>query len=526
MTPSVNIQAVALATPNTVTIKDVELVQTGIEYPLSTGPKTFTTEDLSDIVESQGDPAIKAPRLKLGHTANLGLLADGQPAIGTVGNLRLEQEGHLVVGDYIGVPSWLAEVLPSAYPARSIEAAIGVDTNTGHHWRMVLTDLALLGVVWPGVGTLEDIQALYSEDGPDNISVLTTKEEVEAMTRPARGAAVRAQVDAEDIRRQYYDQLPQENFWWWIRSMFVDPNELIVEDEDSGSLYRVPFTTKGDEVNFSDPIAVKIVYKDKPAGQQPDKQAAGAAWVVPELPKGRSIAVYANRADSRPEQEGRTVGVTTEVDPVALRNSLGLAEDASDEEVRTALASAGIITPPGHESGEQGERAPAAEQPGTSASNQPGARDNTAPGGPTDPATAEPEEVPEPTEGDAGAVEPAAAASGTVTVDRSTWETTRRAAEQGAQAFARQTAEDRERILTAAIGEGRIPPSRRPHWLNMLEQDPEGARTLLTAAEDKGGLAKGLVPVAAKGMESPLEDTTIEAYPAEWLPEVQRGGGN
>jgi hypothetical protein len=123
-------------------------------------------------------------------------------------------------------------------------------------------------------------------------------------------------------------------------------------------------------------------------------------------------------------------------------------------------------------------------------------------------------------------VEPAAAASGTVTVDRSTWETTRRAAEQGAQAFARQTAEDRERILTAAIGEGRIPPSRRPHWLNMLEQDPEGARTLLTAAEDKGGLAKGLVPVAAKGMESPLEDTTIEAYPAEWLPEVQRGGGN
>jgi hypothetical protein len=513
----------ALATPNTVTIKDVEIVQTGIEYPLSTGPATFTTADLSDLVESQGDPAIKAPRLKLGHSANLGLMEDGQPAIGTVGNLRLEQEGHLVVGDYIGVPSWLAEVLPSAYPARSIEAAVGVDTNTGHHWRLVLTDLALLGVVWPGVGTLDDIQALYSENGPDNISVLSTKEEVDAMSRPARGS-LRAQVDAEDIRRQYYDQLPQENFWWWIRSMFVDPNELIVEDEDSGSLYRVPFDTKGDEVNFSDPVAVKIVYKDKPASQQDSTKQA--AWEVPLPPQGKSIAVYANRADSRPEQEGRTVTVVTEVDPVALRNSLGLAEDASDEEVRTALASAGVITPPGSESGGTGERAPAAEQPGTSATAEhtPGGPDNTAPGGPTDPATAEPESGTPASESDAGTVEPVAASGSTVTVDRSTWEATRRQAEQGAQAFARQSSEDRDRVLTAAIGEGRIPPSRRGHWASLLERDPEGTRTLLTAAEDKGGLAKGLVPVAAKGLEGPLEDTTIEAYPADWLPEVQRGG--
>lgn len=513
----------ALATPNTVTIRDVEIVQTGIEYPLSTGPVTFTTEDLSDLVESQGDPAIKSPRLKLGHTADLGLLADGQPAIGTVGNLRLEQEGHLVVGDYVGVPAWLAEVLPSAYPARSIEAAIGVDTNTGHHWRLVLTDLALLGVVWPGVGTLEDIQALYSAEGPDNISVLTTKEEVDAMTRPARGS-LRAQVDAEDIRRQYYSQLPTENFWWWIRSMFVDPNELIVEDEDSGSLYRVPFDTKGDQVTFSDPVAVKVVYKDKPASQQPDGSGTQAAWVAPLPPAGRPIAVYANRADSRPEQEGHTVTVVTEVDSVALRNSLGLAEDASDEDVRTALASAGYITPPGHETGGPTDRAPAAEQPGTSASTSPEGPDNTAPGGPTDPAVAEPDHVP--SEAAASAQGSASDATGVVTVDQATWESTRRQAAEGAQAFARQQAQERDGILAAAIAEGRIPPSRRGHWASMLERDPEGARTLLTAAEDKGGLAKGLVPVAASGVESPLENTTIEAYPAEWLPEVQRGGGN
>jgi hypothetical protein len=512
----------AVATANTVTVKDVEIVQTGIEYPLSTGPRTFTTSDLNDIVESQNDPAIKAPRLKLGHTADLGLLEDGQPAVGTLGNLRLEQDGHLVVGDYVGIPEWLANILPSAYPARSIEAALGVDTNTGHHWRMVLTDLALLGVVWPGVGTLDDIQALYSADGPDNVSILTTKEEVETMARSARGA-LRAQVDAEDIRRQYYDSTGPDQFWWWIRSMYVDPNELIVEDEDTGNLYRVPFQTKGDTVTFSDPVAVKITYKDKPANQQPSNQQA--AWVVPAPPAGKSIAVYANRAESRPEQKEHNVGVTTEVDPVALRNSLGLADDASDEEVRTALASAGLVTMPGSEAPASGaDRAPGTEQPGTSATaeHEPGGPDNTAPAGPTDPATAQPTETPAP-EG-AGAVEPVVASSGTVVLDRAAYEGLRQQAQQGATAFQRQENENRDRILAAAIGEGRIPPSRRPHWLSMLEKDPEGATTLLTASEDKGGLAKGLVPVQASGVEGPLEDTTIEAYPKEWLPEINRGG--
>jgi hypothetical protein len=517
-----SILAAAITTPNTVTVKDVEIVQTGIEYPLATGPRTFTTADLSDLVESQSDPAIKAPRLKLGHEASLGILEDGQPAIGTLENLHLEQNGHLVVGDYVGIPEWLANVLPSAYPARSIEAVDGVDTNTGHHWRLVLTDLALLGVVWPGVGTLDDIQALYSEDGPDNIRILTTKEEVEAMARPARGSKLRAQVDAEDIRRQYYDSTGPDQFWWWIRSMFVDPNELIVEDEDTGNLYRVPFETKGDVVTFSDPVAVKVVFKDKPANQQPDKQAA--AWMVTQPPPaGRSIAVYANRAESRPDQEEQHVGVTTEVDPVALRNSLGLADDASDEEVRTALASAGFVTQPGHETGSSDDRAPAAEQPGTSATSEPGAPDNTAPAGPTDPAVAQPTETPSTTD-DAGTVEPVAASSDTVRLDRTTYNDLRRQAQQGATAFERQEVESRDRILTAAVSEGRIPPSRRSHWEGMLERDPEGATVLLTAAEDKGGLAKGLVPVKARGGENPLEDTTIEAYPADWLPEVKRGG--
>jgi hypothetical protein len=514
----------ALAVPNTTTIRDVEIVQTGIEYPLATGPKTFTTEDLSDLVESQDDPAIKAPRLKLGHEANMGLLEDGQPAVGTVANLRLEQDGHLVMGDYVGVPSWLADVLPSAYPARSIEAAIGVETNTGHHWRLVMTDLALLGVVWPGVGTLDDIQALYSSEGPESVRVLTTKEEVEdTMARAARG--VKAQVDTEVVRRSYYEQAGPDQFWWWIRSMFMDPNELIVEDEESGDLFRVPFETKGEKVEFGEATAVKVVYKDKPAKDQPEKTTA--SFVAPPAPKGRPLVVYANRAESRPDKEDH-MAVQSDVDPVALRTTLGLAEDASDDEVRTALASAGFITPPGQEAEGEGNRAVAAEQPGTSAPagprSDPAKPDNTAPSGPTDPAEADPERAPG-VAPEAGTVEPVLASDGTVRLDRETYQRLLSGAQRGDIARTHQEMEERERVISAAIQAGKVPPSRKAHWETMWGQDQDGTRHILTASADKGGLAPGLVPVdQAVGNSSPLEDTTIEAYPAEWLPEIQRGG--
>jgi hypothetical protein len=510
----------AVATPNTTTIRDVEIVQTGIEYPLSTGPATFTTDDLADLVESQSDAAVKVPRLKLGHTANLGLLEDGQPAVGTVQNLRLEQDGHLVVGDYVGVPTWLADVLPSAYPARSIEAAVGVETNTGHHWRLVLTDLALLGVVWPGVGTLEDIEALYSASGPSNVRVLTTKEEVEGtMARAARG--VQAQVDTEVVRRSYYEQAGPDQFWWWIRSMFMDPNELIVEDEESGDLFRVPFETKGEGVEFGEPTAVKVVYKDKPAKDQ--KTTASASFVAPAPPQGRPLVVYANRAESRPEQEDHMT-VQSDVDPVALRTSLGLSDGASDEEVRTALASAGIIAPPGREDTDETGRAVAAEQPGTSAELPGDPRDNTAPSGPTDPAEAQPERAPAP-ESEAGVVEPVLASDGTVRLDREAYNRLLSGAQRGDIARTHQEMEERSRIISAAIADGKVPPSRRAHWERLWQQDQDGTRHTLTASVEKGGLAPGLVPVSdAVGNSSPLEDTTIEAYPAEWLPEIQRGG--
>jgi hypothetical protein len=229
--PSIFAASIDLA--NIVDVEDVEVCQTGIEYRLASGPKTFTTKDLEDAVASQDDPAVKVPRLKLGHLANLGLMEDGQPAIGTVHNLRTEQGGHLLMGDFKGIPEWLAKILPSAYPARSIEGATQVTTVTDNRWELVITDLALLGVAWPGVTTLEDIQALYSKEGPDNIQVFTTREEVAALS-VAAASLVTAQVDVDQVMRAWREHKTGDQMWWWVRSMMMDPNELIVEDEDEG----------------------------------------------------------------------------------------------------------------------------------------------------------------------------------------------------------------------------------------------------------------------------------------------------
>lgn len=505
-----------------VDVSDVEVCQTGIEYALASGPRTFTTDDLEDAVASQEDPAVKVPRLKLGHLANIGLMEDGQPAIGTVTDMYLDQGGHLVRGTYKGIPKWLAGILPSAYPARSIEGAVGVQTNTGHGWQLVITDLALLGVVWPGVTTLEDIQALYSADGPDNLTVLKTKEEVEALS-VAAAAAVNAQIDVDSVLRGYREQKDGDQFWWWVRSMMMDPNELIVEDEDTGDLYRVPYELKGEEVTFSDPVPVKIKYVDKPKPKE-DKQAASIAaaaavgfWESMH-PGSKQIASFNTR------EEQMSV-IASDVDPAALRTALGLEESATDDEVNAALSAAGLgtVAPPGQES--SGEGAPAAEQTGTTSTGGEGEPDNTAPAGPNDPATAQPNL--QPTEGDIK--EPAMASvpvgkDGTVRLDVDTYRSLVAGAAAGQKALTIHQHSERDRVINGAIAQGRIAPSRADHWRRKWSADADEARTLLTASVEAGGLASGLIPVIEKGGEHAIEDTSVDAYPAEWLPEVNRGG--
>lgn len=157
-------------------IPGVELIRTG-SWPISTGQWTVSAEDLVAAVAALNCPAVRKPRLKIGHVdprfnaAGVGGPAmDGEPAVGWVDNLRVADNGQSLVGDYTGVPGWLGAVMASAYPDRSVEGFHAYRCQLNHTHPFVLTGVALLGVTPPGVGTLKslsDVARLYGVDAAE-----------------------------------------------------------------------------------------------------------------------------------------------------------------------------------------------------------------------------------------------------------------------------------------------------------------------------------------------------------------------
>lgn len=499
--------------PELVTIRAVEIMSTGIQYQLGSGPTTFTAEDLADAVTAQQDPAVSQPRLKIGHTDPR---FDGEPAMGKVVDMRLSENGQTIEGDLVGVPRWLGEIMASAYPSRSIEGNFDVETVTGSKWRLVINALALLGVTWPGISTLADISALYSASGPDGVEVLEAKgrdEVVAAKVTAARGVV--AAVNVEDIRRQYYEELDDTQMWWWVRALYLDPHELIVDD-DEGGLHRVPFDVKGEEINFSDPVEVKIQYVDQKVAANAASQGKDERRQVALIASaGRQEATWASRGEARPENHTQEA---TPMDPTQLRQSLGLPADATDEQVTTrieALKAADPGTPN--------------EQPGA----DPGVGTEPAPAQPTQPGEQQPVVAPPPTQApvttdrpgsspdDANAEKvPALAAS--VTVPKEVWEAVQVNAKRGADVYEDQRKQRLSGVLAKAVQEGRIAPAQRETFALLIEQDEQGTTRLLTASVAEGGLAAGLIPVSERG-HNPSETDLVAAassYPADWFPEV------
>ena len=396
--------------------------------------------------------------------------------------MRLSADRQTIIGDIVGVPRWLAEIMATAYPSRSIEGALDAETVTGHKWRLVITDLALLGVRWPGVSTLEDLKTLFSDSGPEGVEVV----EGERMGVTAAQKAVNAGVNVDDVRRQYYDGLTSDQAWWWVRAIYLDPNELIVDD-DEGGLYRVGFTVKGDGITFDEPQAVKVEYVDVKSA--PSKKAAAGLAVLTGT--GEQAVAFASRAESRPDNNDQEVNQMSPELIQRLRDRLGLTadqlpDDATDEQISAALAAE-------------------PEQPeGAAPEGEPEAEGAEAP---------EAAEQPEPV---AASTPPA----GTVMVPAETWRQVQLQAAQGAQVAVRAESERRAGIIAAAVQEGRIAPSQRDHFGRLFDTDPEGAERLLTAAVEQGGLMPGTIPVQARGADPSPSDHNQEAYPASWLPEL------
>lgn len=268
--------------------------------------------------------------------------------------------------------------------------------------------------------------------------------------------SVLAAVEVEDVRRAYYDTLGGDQAWWWIRAIRLDPEELIVDD-DEGGLYRVPFSIKGTDITFSDPVEVRIEYVDTPADVKADRAQ-------------HTLALFASRAESRPD----TPEEVDTMDPTVIRERLGLAEDASDDDVLAAIDAARAPAEPDHEP----EPEPS-EEPGS----EPGS------------------EIPD----------------GMTLIDNETLSQLRQGAEMGVAARRQQVEAERSQLLAAAIDDGRIPPSRREHYAALLEADEDGTRQLLAS------LAPGIIPVDERGASGEGSGIEAEAYPKSWLPELSRG---
>lgn len=494
------------------TVYNVEICKTGIEYPLASGPATFTQEDLVEAIASQNDPAIQNPRVWLGHPDDDRFHAgratpagSAEPALGKVVNMRTPDEGHTIVGDIAGCPTWLAKILATAYPSRSIEGYKDAQTPTGKEWRMVITDLALLGVRWPGVSTLEDLQSLYSEEGPDGI-------EVDEEMPIAAARALQGQINIDDVRRAFYANVPEMGLptYSWIRAMQLDPNELIIDDDD-GNLYAVSFSIDGEDISFSDPVKKKIQYVN--ASQREDPNAR--ALLTAAFTNGHTVvASWTDRAESRPEPENDQEVTMT---PEQLRASIGLPADATDDQVRTRLAEINAAAPtatsvgPGATPGTDPNATPSPDQLPT-----PNEDADRAGGGVQTPAPAD--QVPVA----AAAATPPQVPEGYVLVPKEGWETVQANAAAGARVATQTEDQRRKGIVEAAIKQGRIAPFQKDTFAQMYQRDPQGTETLLTASVDKGGLMPGTIPVEARGIDPSAQLAQEEAYPASWLPEVQQ----
>lgn len=146
-----------------VTLKRVPIVSVG-EWPVGRsdgGTGTQVTRDKLDrAVLNAASGRYPRPVIGLGHGADR--KANGQngtPALGGLTNLTVEPNESGVdtlYADLTNVPEWA----PDRYPRRSAE---WWETTDGE---MVIHRLALLGDEYPAVDTLDDLEALVTDEGP------------------------------------------------------------------------------------------------------------------------------------------------------------------------------------------------------------------------------------------------------------------------------------------------------------------------------------------------------------------------
>ncbi len=304
--------------------RGVELATAGMEWPASTGPCTLTLEHLADAVRAANDdPHIQPPRIKLGHTSSVNgdhpdhdpfaAIGDAEPAFGRFTNLRLANDGAVLLGDADYVPQWLAEMAPSAYPNRSAEgtwqvaeASFDVQTAGGKRYSFVCTAVSLLGVFIPAVADLEDLSLLITS-GPAALAAHKEATVSEPAALSVSTSVIRERFNF-DWAMDSDNGVEQNTYWWWARDVRVDDDEVIADD-DEGGLWSVPYSTDGeDTVTFGEPTRVRETFVPVAAKQV-------ASFSRPSKPSRKPAASAANTsaATARPNEGDTAMPVTDQV---------------------------------------------------------------------------------------------------------------------------------------------------------------------------------------------------------------------
>jgi cation transport regulator ChaB len=328
----------------TVDLEDVEILAVG-KWQGSTGPVTFTTEDLDKIVDSYhtitADKSLNyEPPAKLGHADKQKLLQeDGYPAAGWVSSLK--RVGEKLVATVKDVPRKIADIIRAGgYKKVSSEVYRDYEIG-GKKYARVLKAIAFLGGDIPAVKTLNDIVAQYGENAQIE-AVLYELAEGDSITKrlEAVQAAWRSQAASPPA-----PECPAESAGW-ICEVF---NDYVIIDK-AGRLLRIPYTvsTKTNEFVFDTAKAVEVekVYHEI-------KNSEKEELMEKEIREVLGLAEDANVVEAvkalKAKVEAQPTGAVALTEHEAVKGKVKaletkLAERERDERVTAAIKD-GKITP-------------------------------------------------------------------------------------------------------------------------------------------------------------------------------------
>jgi hypothetical protein len=474
------------------TVPAVEICRVG-DWHTSTGDWPCTPDQIADAVRAQHDPDIGPGVLKLGHV-DARFNGDGQPALGTIRNLRASEDGTVLVGDLVDVPEWLAEVMAGAYPSRSVEAELGVITNAGQAYAMTVTGLALLGVAAPAVQGLADVPKLLGvTPDPGDPGYVAARRVAATIGEPmpptdVRPGAVRyatltngtpsrpVEVNGQHIRPvKVTASAPLDGIWpafdAWARTdgalgydVYIDElgtDYLMVESwAVDDVVWRVPWSESGGVFTFGPAERGTMEF-------QPGKVAASGAADDPAghaLPSGRGRG----NLPGSPRKDTPTLAEFTP----KMRELLGVADDATDEAVEAALqALSDKATTPA--------QSPPILEPATAAQGD-----------------QQPSPASQPVAGD---VEQLVAAALAPVLAQVTSLSDQLAARNAAEAATR-----RETVLASAVTDGKITPAAVDEWIEQYDAAPAVVTKILAAMAP--GTAMTVAASGHTGAGSPTDD--------------------